>query len=362
MSLGYRIYCPWIRGRAQHAGNEVVQNYIRLARQLNISIDMVLFSSATIVIFYNKLLTKSLFSNFALHLLCSLPMIIYLKLFTEKKKKILYVEPHTLLSIYMISFVENDMGLIIHDDPISYMKRHGLNRKIRNRYCKIFQKCLAKSTFGFVISQYMLDSYGLASRERFQVLHITYKEIESENRALMQADKFVIGVFGQPFSQPVEGKCKDPIQLIANEQLHDRTIKIKIFNCNYDYLEINVETFTWLDRQQYLKQVSECDVSLVDDDPTDYDFANYSFPTKLVFSLSRGLPIIYSGPKNSAVTNYIQENQIGVHVALKSDADVRNSLSELVTSYKNFSRNCIYMYNRDFNEDIALQKIRKVLI
>ena len=338
-----------------------MQNYIRLARQLNISIDMVLFSRTPMLVFYNKLLTKSLFSNFALHLICSLPMIVYLILCTGSKKKILYLEPHTILSIYMISFIENDFGLVIHDDPISYMKRHGFNKKLQNRYQNIFKKCLAKCTFGFVISQYMLDAYGLAGKERFQVLHITYKNCPSANRVQMHADKMVLGVFGQPFSKPSLGKFKDPIQLIAGVQSHERTIQIKIFNCNYDYLESNVETFTWLENQQYLQQVSECDVSLVDDNPIDYNFANYSFPTKLVFSLSRGLPIIYSGPKNSVVSNYIQENEIGVHVSLKSNSDVRYSLSKLERNYKRYSKNCIHVYNRDFNEDVARKKIKKVL-
>jgi hypothetical protein len=338
-----------------------VQNYIRLARQLNISIDMVLFSRTPMVILYNKLLTKSLFSNFIIHFLCSLPMVVYLVSCTNKNKKIFYVEPHTVLSIYIISILQRDFGLIIHDDPISYLKRHGLNKNLKNHYHKMFHKCLEKSNFGFVISEYMRDSYGLATRDRFQVLHITYTDTERENHIFKSTDDIVLGLFGQPFSQSIEGKDIDPVRLIANTELQDRMLKVKIFNCNYNYTEANIETFSWLDRQHYIQQVSECNVSLVDDDPIDVDFANYSFPTKLVFSLSCGLPIVYSGPKNSVVSNYIQENGIGVHVSLKSNSDVRQSLSKLERNYKRYSKNCIYVYNRDFNEDVARKKIKKVL-
>ena len=227
MTTKYRIYCPWIQGRAQHAGYEVVQNYVSLAQKLNISIDVMLLYKSFFVRVYNKILTKSLFSYPPIHIICSLPMILYLLSRSKKLTKILYVEPHTILSLYATSLFDRNFGLIIHDDPICFLSRHGMSDQRQDYYSKKFSNCLNNARFGFVISQYMIDAYRLDNKDRFQVLHISYHDVTRESRALKLEDQLVLGLFGQPHAQPSNVKPPDPIRLIAKLGVIKNRLKIK---------------------------------------------------------------------------------------------------------------------------------------
>lgn len=359
MTNAVHVVCPWIPADGSHAGYEVLQSYKRSAANLNVKIRVDIIGEKRLFSILMKISRWMINRNlYSLSLTLNLTLTVWLFLKYRNKNTLLYIEPHFLILAQYLCAIAR-VGIIVHDDPIAYLKRNKKSEYIISRNSKRFQKICVNAICGIFISEFMKNTYKIRNEMYFQAVHIAYSSSSNCSQVARHNGCDRIGVFGTPLSNELIDKNLDPITQLS-KILHEGD-EINVFNSDINYLEENIKTFKWMESDEYSKIVSQCNFSLVDDKSDDIDFANYSFPTKLVFSIYNSLPVLYTGPRDSAVAQFILKENIGVHASPADLNDLRLKFDSLKTNEKFFKRNCQKCYVKNFQQEIQVEKLNKVL-
>lgn len=352
------VICPWIPEDGLHAGYEVLQSYKRSAINLGVEIRLDIIGKQRFFALLMKISRRMTKQNlYIFSSIFNIFLIIWLSLKYCNKNIFLYIEPDFLKLAWCLSKIMG-VGIIVHDDPVCYFKRAQKSASIISTNTKRFKDICRNAKCGIFISEFMKKTYKTKNESYFQAVHISYGLNSEYSKPVRNTAHSRIGIFGTPLSDELMDKSLDPITQLS--KILNEGDEIFIFNCRSDYLEGNIKSFKWLETEKYTELVNMCNFSLVDDKSYDIDFANYSFPTKLVFSIYNSLPVIYTGPKDSAVAQFILDEKLGV-VALPNDLnDLQLKFAYLREHEEYFNRNCRDCYCKYFRQEVQTEKLNKV--
>lgn len=356
-----RIYvvCPWIPSNGRHAGYEVLQSYQSSAAKFGVEMRLDILGHMSTFALLMKISRRMINRNaYAFSFTLNLAFTIWLFLKYRNKNIFLYIEPEFLILAQYLSKLMS-VGIIVHDDPIAYLKRNRKSEVIISKNAKRFRDVCHNAICGIFISEFMKKAYEVCYEQHFQAIHISYTASQICSSMKQSTIYNRIGIFGTPLTNELIDKSLDPITQLSKTLKDDD--EICIFNCNISYSEKNIKTFEWLEQEQYLKVVNSCNFSLVDDKSYDNDFANYSFPTKLVFSIFNAIPVLYTGPKDSAIAQFILAEKIGVLASPTDLNDLQSKFEHLKKNEKYFQGNSRACYFKHFRQELQLEKLKQVL-
>ena len=352
------VICPWIPEDGLHAGYEVLQSYKRSAIKLGVELRLDIIGEQRFLALLMKISRRMTKQNlYAFSSILNIFLIIWVSLKYRNKNIFIYIEPDFLMLARSLSKIM-DVGIIVHDDPVCYFKRAKKSASLISTNTQRFKDICSNAKCGIFISEFMKKTYKTKNESNFQAVHISYNMNTDHSKSVRNTAYNRIGIFGTPLSNELMDKSLDPI--IQLSKILNEGDEIFIFNCRSDYFLKNVKSFKWMETKEYTELVNMCNFSLVDDKSYDIDFANYSFPTKLVFSIYNSLPVIYTGPEESAVAQFILEEKLGV-VALPNDLnDLQSKFAYLKKHEEFFIRNCRDCYFRYFRQEVQTDKLNKV--
>lgn len=239
------------------------------------------------------------------------------------------------------------LSVLVWDPPEYILTNYRLDRLTRMTLLRTFAATLRAADRCGVMSEAMEQDYRLNFSARTVVMHHAvprslWKVPTATNSEKVSAQPLVIAFSGTIYSRE---EFKALLTALGNAQwfVGGSHVKLRIFAPDLKIdtsLPLDIEYLGWRSLEDTINLLSQCDIAYL---PYRFhaDFAEaarLSFPTKLSTYLAAGLPILYHGPEQSPVVNFLRDYQVGITCHSLEASEILSKLIHLKDNLINYKK------------------------
>jgi glycosyltransferase involved in cell wall biosynthesis len=240
------------------------------------------------------------------------------------------------------AFPKIPVHISIHDDPL-------LENKYSNTpYAAPFFYRNLKTIMNHAVSvdsvsQRLLNKYCNSNQKQAIVTRGIHKNAINKfftpQKVISDEIRIVLAGMGQ-CPPPWPQNLISAINLLQNGKQH-----IKFFSFDFTFPADNKHFFVEpiVPPDEFDKMLQTFHIGYICDPMNEYgkEFARTSFSTKLVTYVTRGLPFLYHGPKDSTTTDFLNKYKCGLVVESNDPAEIANGFKSLINNFKSFQKECL---------------------
>lgn len=259
----------------------------------------------------------------------------------------------------------NDARIVsfMWDHPSWWANAHGLSSTATKRFLAEWKKLFETSNVRVLPSERAFGLFSNSSSTRNVVL---YPNLVSEkgnltSKELMKTNSryFEIGFAGQIYAA---NEFKEFVALLElmNWKIGDKKIRLHIFGGSNGNIKSKGITYHgWKPANIVAAKLEKMDAAFLPyPGETELEIiAQTSFPSKLGLYLHANLPIIYNGPSNAAVYDFIVREDIGFLISAESWEQDFTKFTNKLDEYKH---NCGVAYSNTFSSESFQKRISEI--
>jgi hypothetical protein len=274
------------------------------------------------------------------------------------------------LHIYkkIFSMVGLPYHITVHDDPVIGLYFYDFSYS-KDEIGSLFKYLYKNSQSRDVISEKMKDDYLLKYGKASEVITkgVRLSDIKSPVKNIKEEVNIFMG--GEAWDNYENDKSANPLNYFLNYINFSEGIDNKKYNFfmkkKNDAYQYDFVTFydNWLPSDEFDLLIRSMHIGYADDllNETGKQFSYYSFPTKIITYVCFGLPFLYIGPKESAVSDLIKRYNVGVHVCNLDDENLSKALEYIFNNYEKMHKNCSVAAKELYDMDVINSQFHKLI-
>ena len=239
-------------------------------------------------------------------------------------------------------FPKIPLHISIHDDPLLENKYSNIPYA-PTLYYRNLKIIMSHAVSADSVSQRLLNKYCISNQKQAIVTRGVHEnEINkffTPQKVISDEVKIVLAGMGQ-CPPPWPQDLISAINLLQNEKQ-----RIKFFSFDFTFPADNKHFFVKpiVPPDEFDKMLQKFHIGYICDPMNEYgkEFARTSFSTKLVTYVTRGLPFLYHGPKDSTTTDFLNKYKCGLVVESNDPVEIANGFKNLINNFKSFQKECL---------------------
>jgi glycosyltransferase involved in cell wall biosynthesis len=242
----------------------------------------------------------------------------------------------------------------VHDDFTPYLRPESRRAAAYTKLEAVWNGSERRIVISSAMGQFYEDRFG---QKGFEVITDSLETIENSphSHSAEPLTVYFMGSMHMSYRDNFSTLC-EALRLYANRSGHKIRLIVRGASPQVTTDGIDLEVRPWAGEDSVLRDMKDASLLYLPlpFDPNYENFVKYSFSTKLISYLGSGLPILYHGPRQSAVADSLVASNAALLVCeFSRESIVRALESSTVESRRTVATNALAMAERDFRASVV---------